>query len=140
MLTVLIQHALQEFSSGYKIENPLSNTNLRSHYRAVMSTLTALQEKAPAYVDLLQTGLYNQMITLGPEIIPPQTYNYGSLNSLALQPKQIITDSQDDSNDSRRNDDSESNPKKEELHINGNPSGDQNDLSNNDGGIAQSQT
>ncbi|KAJ3719152.1 hypothetical protein DFJ43DRAFT_1159301 [Lentinula guzmanii] len=57
MLTILIQHALQEFSSGYKIDNPLSNTYLRSRYHVVMSTLTALQEKAPDYVDLSQTGL-----------------------------------------------------------------------------------
>ncbi|KAJ3991014.1 hypothetical protein F5050DRAFT_1813094 [Lentinula boryana] len=123
MLTILIQHALQEFSSGYKINNPLLNTNLRSHYHVVMSTLTALQEKAPDYVDLLQTGLYNQMITLGPKIIPPQTHNYDSLNSLTLQPKQTITDSQDDGNDSRHDNDSESNPKKEELHeVDGNGS------------------
>ncbi|KIK60607.1 hypothetical protein GYMLUDRAFT_244179 [Collybiopsis luxurians FD-317 M1] len=126
MLTVLIQHALQEFSSGYKIENALSNTNLRSHYRAIMSTLTTLQEKAPAYVNLLQTDLYKEMITLGPEIVPPQTYDYESLNSLALQPMQPIVDSQDG--------------QKEDLAVDGNPTGDQNDLSDDAGGIAQSQS
>ncbi|KIK58875.1 hypothetical protein GYMLUDRAFT_245654 [Collybiopsis luxurians FD-317 M1] len=104
-----------------------------------MSTLTTLQEKALAYVDLLQTDLYKEMITPGPEIVPPQTYNYESLNSLALQPKQSITDSQDDSDDSGPNNDSDSS-QKEDLRIDGNPTGDQNNVSNDAGGIAQSQT
>ncbi|KIK49781.1 hypothetical protein GYMLUDRAFT_253574 [Collybiopsis luxurians FD-317 M1] len=96
MCTVLIGHSLQEFSSGYKVENEFSASNLASHYRAVVSTLNTLQQNAPAYVDLLQSDLYEQMMTAGPEVVPPQSYDYDALNAFALQRNDNEVDEQGD--------------------------------------------
>ncbi|KIK53784.1 hypothetical protein GYMLUDRAFT_250108 [Collybiopsis luxurians FD-317 M1] len=90
MATVLIGHALEEYASGYRVESMLSVTNLGSHYCAVTTTLTLMQEKCPAYVELLQTDLFNDMMSAGPEIVPAQTYNYNTLNNFASQPKQPL--------------------------------------------------
>ena len=72
-----------------------------------MSTFSKLQQKSPAYVELLERSLYEQMMwvayshkssvlinsslhrTAGPEILPSQTYDYDALTSLALKSSQL---------------------------------------------------
>jgi len=77
--TMQIGHALQEYSSGYKVENSLSVSNLTpqwvtclsqisdhilkiNSYDSVTSTLSKLQQRSPAYIKLLQRSLYKQMM------------------------------------------------------------------------------
>ncbi|KAF5361222.1 hypothetical protein D9757_013234 [Collybiopsis confluens] len=84
MVTVLIGHVLQEYASGRRVETYISVNNLASHYRAVIITLRELEKKAPVFTEVLQTELYKDMMTAGPEVVPPQTYNYTDLDAVAL--------------------------------------------------------
>ncbi|KAE9384518.1 hypothetical protein BT96DRAFT_950510 [Gymnopus androsaceus JB14] len=59
----------------------------RKIYRAVTNTMTNLQELSADYVDLLQTELYEAMLTAGPDIVPSQTYDYADLNAFAASTK-----------------------------------------------------
>ncbi|KAF5380310.1 hypothetical protein D9757_007981 [Collybiopsis confluens] len=90
LVTVQIGHALQEYASGYKVETAFSASNDASHFRAIMTTLTTIGKQAPEYLKFLQTNLYSQMITVGPEIVPPQTYDYENLNEIALKQHKIL--------------------------------------------------
>ncbi|KAE9401114.1 hypothetical protein BT96DRAFT_992472 [Gymnopus androsaceus JB14] len=63
-----------------------ANPKLAS-YRAVTNTMTNLQELSADYVDLLQTELYEAMLTTGPDIFPSQTYDYADLNAFAASTK-----------------------------------------------------
>ncbi|KAF5337532.1 hypothetical protein D9757_015446 [Collybiopsis confluens] len=90
LVTVQIGHALQEYASGYKVETAFSASNDASHFHAIMTTLTTIGKQAPEYLKFLQTNLYSQMITVGPEIVPPQTYDYENLNDFALKQHKIL--------------------------------------------------
>ncbi|KAE9393897.1 hypothetical protein BT96DRAFT_999081 [Gymnopus androsaceus JB14] len=48
-------------------------------------------ELSADYVDLLQTELYEAMLTAGPDIVPSQTYDYADLNAFAASAKSSAT-------------------------------------------------
>lgn len=74
-----IGHALQEYSSGYKVENAFSVGNLSEQYvvssfdiichahsvfsyKAILKTLHKLDKQAPAYVEHLKSFLFSTMM------------------------------------------------------------------------------
>ncbi|KIK51889.1 hypothetical protein GYMLUDRAFT_251653 [Collybiopsis luxurians FD-317 M1] len=85
MVATLILHSLGEYTSGHKVKSKLSTSNLLSYYFSITSALVTFQVNAPAYVDHVQTFLYSEMITAGPDSILLQTYNYNALNTLGLE-------------------------------------------------------
>ncbi|KIK50050.1 hypothetical protein GYMLUDRAFT_253323 [Collybiopsis luxurians FD-317 M1] len=61
-----------------------------------MSTLNMLLQKTSAYINLLQSNLYKQMMTASPEVVPPQSYDYDALNAFTLHPKDNKVNEQGD--------------------------------------------
>ncbi|KIK52516.1 hypothetical protein GYMLUDRAFT_64158 [Collybiopsis luxurians FD-317 M1] len=43
-----------------------------------------LEKEAPVYAKLLQTQLFSEMMSAGPDVIPPMRYDYSALNAFAL--------------------------------------------------------
>jgi hypothetical protein len=81
-----------------------------------MTSLDGLQKQSPAYIEFLQKELFERMMyviffgiytiscwyifcwylflrTAGPEVVPPQIYDYTTLNSFALQNQLAAEDS-----------------------------------------------
>ncbi|KAF5378642.1 hypothetical protein D9757_006259 [Collybiopsis confluens] len=83
MIAVLIHHSLSEYTSGTKTNNHLSGANLGRSYRVITKTMDGLVQNSPTYVDLLECDLYTEMMTAGPEIVPPETYDYSALEKQA---------------------------------------------------------
>ncbi|KIK51242.1 hypothetical protein GYMLUDRAFT_252223 [Collybiopsis luxurians FD-317 M1] len=100
MTATLIGHSILQYSSGYKIENDLLAGNLAGHYRWITLSLSQLEEMTPAYFDHLQRFLYSEMMSSGPEVIPPQVYDYDALTKLVsngtAQPDPAAGNDEDD--------------------------------------------
>ncbi|KAJ3979849.1 hypothetical protein F5890DRAFT_1558272 [Lentinula detonsa] len=79
--------ALYATGSKTKSDIPLTSKNVGPIYRNLMETIKLLEKDTPEYVSLVQTCLYNEMMSTGQATLLVQVYSTSKLNAYALTQK-----------------------------------------------------
>ncbi|KAJ3720246.1 hypothetical protein DFJ43DRAFT_1159044 [Lentinula guzmanii] len=89
MVGALIAHSLGEYATGSKTKSdiPLTGKNIGPIYRNLMETIKLLEKDTPKYVSLVQTRLYDEMMSTGQATLPVQVYSASKFNAYALAQK-----------------------------------------------------